>query len=644
MAFVKIRDVQIKAGSLGNAHFAADAAIAESKLDVDWATHYSNALATKLMLDYVQLNAVSANGTAIDNVIAAVNPQATPAGTELGVIVDATNATVKNKAIVRSSATGEPILDVNDREVYGRMTWDATLNAGAGGFKLSFYTTDGETETAYTFAAPTNIDAQYIRRFTLRDVDEAFSMNEKFVDGAADVTAHLNIEQLAVDIYGTVDLDRDGEANLVTPLVTQVSNEVTRATDAEGVLQGNIDIVTTNLATEVTNRTNADTAIRTDFASTANAKGASLVGIEDLAGKITATTVEGALAELADEADAEATARADADTAIRTDFASTANAKGASLIGIEDVAGNITATTVEGALTEIEGRVSTLEDTGGAEVAATHTRDAASTNGYFAQKIDAAAFVSLEARVVDVETVVDAKAKVADDTATGLATHKTDLAATDNAKGASLIGIEDSANKFAATTVEAALAELQTNIESEASTRSTADTTLQTNISNEATARANADTAIVENLASTTNAKGASLVGIEDTGNKITATTVEGALAEIATNLATEVTARTDADTALDTRVTTLEGQYHQHNKKVVVISAGQAGVSSVTVPDEATFPMGGSMDVFVNGSLQAPTVHYTETEIGVTGRGNAVDFAPDIVVEGDVVIFKWEE
>lgn len=38
-------------------------------------------------------------------------------------------------------------------------------------------------------------------------------------------------------------------------------------------------------------------------------------------------------------------------------------------------------------------------------------------------------------------------------------------------------------------------------------------------------------------LASTANGKGASLVGIEDSGGKITATTVEGALAEIATNV-----------------------------------------------------------------------------------------------------------
>lgn len=43
----------------------------------------------------------------------------------------------------------------------------------------------------------------------------------------------------------------------------------------------------------------ADIAQLSELASTANAKGASLIGIEDAAGDITATTVEGALAELA---------------------------------------------------------------------------------------------------------------------------------------------------------------------------------------------------------------------------------------------------------------------------------------------------------------------------------------------------------
>lgn len=53
------------------------------------------------------------------------------------------------------------------------------------------------------------------------------------------------------------------------------------------VINANMDKIDTNLSK------------KTDLASTASGKGASLIGIQDSAGKITATTVEGALAELA---------------------------------------------------------------------------------------------------------------------------------------------------------------------------------------------------------------------------------------------------------------------------------------------------------------------------------------------------------
>ena len=75
--------------------------------------------------------------------------------------------------------------------------------------------------------------------------------------------------------------------------------------------------------------------ILTNFASTANALGASLIGIEDTATNFLATDVEAALAE------------------IYTDLASTANTLGASLVGIEDANGSFTATTVEAALVQL---------------------------------------------------------------------------------------------------------------------------------------------------------------------------------------------------------------------------------------------------------------------------------------------------
>ena len=70
------------------------------------------------------------------------------------------------------------------------------------------------------------------------------------------------------------------------------------------------------------------------LASVANGRGASLIGVEDSAGNFDQATVEAVLAE------------------IIADYAATTNGNGASKIGIEDSGGLITATTVEGALAE----------------------------------------------------------------------------------------------------------------------------------------------------------------------------------------------------------------------------------------------------------------------------------------------------
>lgn len=81
--------------------------------------------------------------------------------------------------------------------------------------------------------------------------------------------------------------------------------------------------------------TDPDSLLRSNLADTSNGQGASLVGIEDSAGNFTATTVEAALAE------------------ILADLALTTASNGASLVGIQDSAGYYTATTVEAALAEI---------------------------------------------------------------------------------------------------------------------------------------------------------------------------------------------------------------------------------------------------------------------------------------------------
>ena len=147
----------------------------------------------------------------------------------------------------------------------------------------------------------------------------------------------------------------------------------------------------------------AEKVNKTDLASTANAKGASLVGVEDVATQYTATTVEGCLTEALDAAQAaQATANAAAPSA---DLASVVNGKGASLVGVEDAATQYTATTVEGCLTE----------------------------------------------ALDAAQAAQATANAAAPSA--------DLASVVNGKGASLVGVEDAATQYTATTVEGCLTE-----------------------------------------------------------------------------------------------------------------------------------------------------------------------------------------
>jgi len=287
MPLMRIGGSQIKLGAIKNEHIGE--AIQESKLGINWEAHYNEALQTRKLVDFVQVNGVtvSANSSEVDlttiGKIPGSDPQAASNDLQTeGVIIDAP----KNKAAIRNAATGEPVLAGNNAEVYGRVIFENNA------FKLKlFYLNDG-TETAFAPGADLVIDFQYARRFNLADIDELFAANEKFVEGSADVTAHLNIVQLAKDIYGAgYSLDRDGNANLATSLVDQIANEVARAQNAESTLQSNIN-------SEAIARQQAITNLITDLASVTAGKGASMIGIEDAAGKFAATTVEAALLEL----------------------------------------------------------------------------------------------------------------------------------------------------------------------------------------------------------------------------------------------------------------------------------------------------------------------------------------------------------
>ena len=178
--------------------------------------------------------------------------------------------------------------------------------------------------------------------------------------------------------------------------------------------------------------------LTTDLAAVTTGKGASTIGIEDAATIITATTVEGALAEIMVKANTNATAIGL--RPLTTDLAATTVGKGASLIGIQDAAGIITATTVEGALAElataqalratIADLISTAAGKGAAMIGVPDG------GGYFtAGGWNANVDLALQKTYSDMAP-------------------KTRLAAVTTGDGASLIGIEDAANLIAATTVE----------------------------------------------------------------------------------------------------------------------------------------------------------------------------------------------
>lgn len=107
--------------------------------------------------------------------------------------------------------------------------------------------------------------------------------------------------------------------------------------------------------------TDPDSLLRTNLADTANGQGASLVGVEDSAGNFSGTTVEAVLAE------------------IIADYAAVTNGNGASKIGIEDTAGKFTATQVEAALAEIMTKTLTK----GADVASANALTLGADGNYF---------------------------------------------------------------------------------------------------------------------------------------------------------------------------------------------------------------------------------------------------------------------
>lgn len=516
-----IDGIKIQLGALLNEHFASNAAIHESKLDINWESH-TEILQNKKIVDYVQVNKTDVSGvSSIDVTALSIIPNtdeavlSDPLSGE-GIIVDEP----KNRIILRDSITGDPVLDQHGHEVFGRIKKDEAENK----FIVHFYTNENDVETPFTMPEGQKIDWQYARRFNLLTINEMFAANEKFVEGAADATAHLNIEQLAKDLYGSVfSLDRDGNGNLEKSVALQISEEIIRAKQAEFDLQTNID-------GEAAARIAADNSIINDLSSTSTGKGSSLVGFSN--SEFTAKTVEEAIIELGTRVTGVEGGGSETGTEVVNARSSTVksadggttpkvfNSLDARLEEIEQdaVNNNTRVKAIEDKNTEQDTRLDTVEN----EIEETYTRDTESVNKYFPIQT----FTSLEERLNNIETLTDA----------GLKQSATSNSEVMDARG----------------------------------TAATLD----------------------ERLSASLNEDGTLKIG----------------------------------------------KQVHSHKKTILQISST---ASIVDMPVGQTFVNDGTLNVYINGILQANGINFTEV-LDVDGKGISIDFGAEQVVAGDIVVLEW--
>lgn len=561
MGIARLNGKQIANGILRDNHIASDAAIAESKLSINWNNH-TEILQDKKVIFKVQINDQSVGGQNKLNVNSLVTGSAvTSSGTAEGIVTDSP----KNKVLVRDGATQDsPFKDAEGNVVYGRMVVEG------GDFVVKFYTdADGE-ETAYTMPAGKTVDLVYYKRGNLLNVPEDYAISDggSFVEGATDVIAEFNLKQLAADLG--ITLGNDGNMSLSRSVIEEILVQ-TRG---------------------VTNTTVRASAVIDEVVAARNGK----------------VSLSAELTQIRSDISDEASARSAADQAIRNDLSSIANNKGASLVGIQDSAGNYSANTVEGALAEIGSTLDDLANGIGSatqdEVTTARTSDITGSHDNLDARIEAAEAryedvkdevetarngkASLDAELSSIRTSVSSEATArqsADSTLDGKITtekNRAELAESNlqtninNEATArqsadqtlqSNISSEASARQTADTTLQgnidseasarqSADQTLQTNINNEASARQSADNTLQTNINNEASARQSGDQAIVSDLASTSANKGASTVGVE-AGSGLNGSNVQSVLEDLEGRLAAqesgggaEVTATHSRDTA----------------------------------------------------------------------------------------------
>lgn len=357
-----IRGKQIQSGELTNSHISSSASIDYSKLNLtgkitstDLASgtlHNADdttALVNKKFALFNQVLNFTANGGSTNATVAITNVATVDSlgnQTTEGIL---TSLTGGYRVPIRIKGTNNPVDDGFGNAVY------AKLSEAAGVYTLTYFSEINGTETPYTFSGATQIDFAFMEVFNLQTMPyQALSTSIAWVDDAGITGNHTH------------------------DFSTDISNRLAKFVTIEN---SGGKFLATNVETALEELKNDITTIINNLASTATTKGASLVGIDSTDAGLTATNVQSALKELKQAVTNEATTRAAADTALQTnisnlqtavnnnvsnlssDLASTANGKGASLIGVEDATNKFTATNVEGVLAELQGNIESLNGT-----------------------------------------------------------------------------------------------------------------------------------------------------------------------------------------------------------------------------------------------------------------------------------------
>ncbi len=225
MSFNSIRGSQIREGVITNEHISEDTLIHESKLGIDWQARIAEIFESKLLIDFVQVNgkAVASSSSSID-VTDQISAEPATEDFHKGAVVQEE----KNKVIIRDSMTGDPIIS-NGKEVYGRLTHED------GVYTIYFFSKDNAGgDEPFTFDEASVIDFQFPQRFDLNTISENFASNEKFVDGASDISARLDLIQIIRDAFGTdYVLNQDGSSTKAKSLVDEIAEIESRISDIE---------------------------------------------------------------------------------------------------------------------------------------------------------------------------------------------------------------------------------------------------------------------------------------------------------------------------------------------------------------------------------------------------------------------------